>query len=105
MLWVAYCRYPAYGLSWPCGLSSLTSASQFSGITSKWTFSGPSERWRITRFNAPAAVIFFFVISGFCIHFPNRNGVVMRSWKLYYARRYLRTLIPMMAALGLALPL
>jgi peptidoglycan/LPS O-acetylase OafA/YrhL len=58
-----------------------------------------------TAFNGPAAVIVFFVISGFCIHFPNRNGLVMRSWKLYYARRYLRTLIPMMAALGLALPL
>jgi peptidoglycan/LPS O-acetylase OafA/YrhL len=56
-------------------------------------------------FNGPAAVIVFFVVSGFCIHFPNRNGVVVRSWKLYYARRYLRTLIPMMAALGLALPL
>jgi peptidoglycan/LPS O-acetylase OafA/YrhL len=56
-------------------------------------------------FNGPAAVIVFFVISGFCIHFPNRKGVVVRSWKLYYARRYLRTLIPMMAALGLALPL
>ena len=56
-------------------------------------------------FNGPAAVIVFFVISGFCIHFPNRNGLVVRSWKLYYARRYLRTLIPMIAALGLALPL
>jgi len=56
-------------------------------------------------FNGPAAVIVFFVISGFCIHFPNRNGLVVRSWKLYYARRYFRTLIPMMAALGLALPL
>jgi peptidoglycan/LPS O-acetylase OafA/YrhL len=58
-----------------------------------------------TAFNGPAAVIVFFVVSGFCIHFPNRNGLVVRSWKLYYARRYLRTLIPMMAALGLALPL
>jgi len=34
-------------------------------------------------FNGPAAVIVFFVISGFCIHFPNRNGLVVRSWKLY----------------------
>ena len=58
-----------------------------------------------SAFNGPAAVIVFFVISGFCIHFPNRNGLVVQSWKLYYARRYFRTLIPMMAALGLALPL
>src|ERR1700680_2457684 len=27
--------------------------------------------------NGPAAVIIFFVISGFCIHFPNRQGVRM----------------------------
>jgi peptidoglycan/LPS O-acetylase OafA/YrhL len=57
-----------------------------------------------TAFNGPAAVI-VFVISGFCIHFPNRDRLVVRSWKLYYARRYLGTLIPKMAALGLALPL
>jgi peptidoglycan/LPS O-acetylase OafA/YrhL len=56
-------------------------------------------------FNGPAAVIVFFVISGFCIHFPNRQGLVVRSWKLYYARRYLRTLIPMAVALALATPL
>src|SRR5258708_14984715 len=58
-----------------------------------------------SAFNGPAAVIVFFVISGFCIHFPNRNGLEVRSWKLYYARRYLRTLIPMAAALALAVPL
>jgi peptidoglycan/LPS O-acetylase OafA/YrhL len=56
-------------------------------------------------FNGPAAVIVFFVISGFCIHFPNRHGLAVSSWKLYYARRYLRTLIPMVAALALATPL
>jgi peptidoglycan/LPS O-acetylase OafA/YrhL len=58
-----------------------------------------------SAFNGPAAVIVFFVISGFCIHFPNRSGLEVRSWKLYYARRYLRTLIPMAAALALAAPL
>jgi len=56
-------------------------------------------------FNGPAAVIVFFVISGFCIHFPNRNGLEVQSWKLYYAKRYVRTLIPMAAALALAFPL
>jgi peptidoglycan/LPS O-acetylase OafA/YrhL len=58
-----------------------------------------------SAFNGPAAVIVFFVISGFCIHFPNRNRLEVRSWKLYYARRYLRTLIPMTVALALAVPL
>lgn len=56
-------------------------------------------------FNAPAAVIVFFVISGFCIHFPNRNGLEVSSWKIYYARRYLRILIPMTVAILLSLPL
>ena len=56
-------------------------------------------------FDGPAAVIVFFVISGFCIHFPNRNGLSTRSWKAYYARRYIRILIPMAVAIALALPL
>ena len=58
-----------------------------------------------SAFNGPAAVIVFFVISGFCIHFPNRQRFEVRSWRLYYARRYFRTLIPMTAALILAIPL
>ncbi len=55
--------------------------------------------------NGPAAVIVFFIISGFCIHYPNRNGLAMPSWKLYYARRYLRILIPMTVAIGFSVPL
>jgi len=53
-------------------------------------------------FDGPAAVIVFFVISGFCIHFPNRNGLATSSWKAYYARRYIRILIPMTVAIALA---
>src|ERR1700730_15498400 len=50
---------------------------------------------RNNAINGPAAVIVFFVVSGFCIHFRNRAGLVVRSWKAYYMRRYLRILIPM----------
>src|ERR1700744_1621996 len=60
---------------------------------------------RNNAINGPAAVIVFFVVSGFCIHFPNRAGLTVRSWKAYYARRYLRILIPMTVAVLLALPL
>jgi peptidoglycan/LPS O-acetylase OafA/YrhL len=60
---------------------------------------------RNNAINGPAAVIVFFVISGFCIHFPNRAGLTVRSWKAYYARRYLRILIPMAVAVALAVPL
>jgi len=51
------------------------------------------------------AVIVFFVISGFCIHYPNRRKLEIGSWKVYYARRYLRILIPMAVAIALAGPL
>ena len=56
-------------------------------------------------FDGPAAVIVFFVISGFCIHFPNRSGLTTPSWRAYYARRYIRILIPMTVAIVLSLPL
>ena len=56
-------------------------------------------------FNGAAAVMAFFVISGFCIHFPNRKGFKVPSWPAYYARRYLRILMPMGVAIGLALPI
>jgi len=55
--------------------------------------------------DGPAAVIVFFVISGFCIHYPNRKGRPTTSWKQYYERRYIRILIPMGAAVALAYPL
>ena len=53
--------------------------------------------------NGPAAVTVFFVISGFCIHLPNRRGVAIRSWKTYFTRRYVRILIPMTVAIVLSL--
>lgn len=56
-------------------------------------------------FDGPAAVIVFFVISGFCIHFPNRRGFEMPSWTAYYLRRYIRILVPMGVAIALAFPL
>jgi peptidoglycan/LPS O-acetylase OafA/YrhL len=52
-------------------------------------------------FSGPAAVIVFFVISGFCIHFPFREKEPP-SWRLYYVRRYVRILPPMLAAIILA---
>jgi peptidoglycan/LPS O-acetylase OafA/YrhL len=58
-----------------------------------------------TSFNGAAAVMAFFVISGFCIHFPNRERFEVPSWTAYYARRYIRILVPMGVAIGLAIPL
>lgn len=50
-------------------------------------------------FNGPAAVIVFFVISGFCIHYPQSRGrkiIVMG----FLGRRYIRILIPLLICLG-----
>src|SRR5262249_34061624 len=42
----------------------------------------------------PPAVIVFFVISGFCIHYPFAQGGKRCPVLRFYARRYLRLLIP-----------
>jgi peptidoglycan/LPS O-acetylase OafA/YrhL len=44
-------------------------------------------------FNGPAAVIVFFIVSGFCINFPYRNGrpVPLAS---FYCRRFIRIVLP-----------
>lgn len=48
-------------------------------------------------FNGPAAVIVFFIISGFCIHYPtyNRGAINLRQ---FYTRRLLRIGIPAIIA-------
>jgi peptidoglycan/LPS O-acetylase OafA/YrhL len=53
--------------------------------------------WRSIPFGT-AAVIGFFVISGFCIHLPFRNGAQLSVGR-YYARRYIRILVPVAGAL------
>ena len=47
-----------------------------------------------------AAVMGFFVISGFCIHLPFRNGKALPVVR-FYARRYVRILIPVAAAIAI----
>ncbi len=54
--------------------------------------------------NPLAAVIVFFVISGFCIHLPYRNQPSV-TLVPYFTRRFVRILIPMAAAFLLAIPL
>lgn len=50
----------------------------------------------------PVAVIVFFVISGFCIHYPYRNG---RRLDLagFLSRRYIRIALPLLAGAGLGI--
>ena len=50
--------------------------------------------------NGPAAVIVFFVISGFCIHFPYRHGQSLPLLP-FWIQRFLRIGLPVFGALGL----
>ena len=54
-------------------------------------------------FNGPAAVIAFFVISGFCIHFPFRSGERAMDIAAFYSRRLIRICIPAICAVALCL--
>ena len=54
--------------------------------------------------NGPAAVIIFFVISGFCIHYPYRDGRKLLYLE-FYARRYIRIGIPAVVAILVAYPM
>src|ERR1700749_4001404 len=44
-------------------------------------------------FDGTSAVIAFFIISGFVIHYPNRNGI--KDVKTFWIRRFLRIFIPL----------
>lgn len=51
-------------------------------------------------FCGPAAVIVFFVISGFCIHFPYRNGRKELDPGTFLLRRYIRILVPLIICIA-----
>ena len=53
-----------------------------------------------SSFNGTAAVVVFFVISGFAIHYPFRHGE-RPNWTEYFLRRYLRIGIPLVIVLVL----
>jgi peptidoglycan/LPS O-acetylase OafA/YrhL len=45
------------------------------------------------------AIVLFFLISGFCIHYPNTSGNTRLSWKTYLIRRFWRIYPAYFAAL------
>ncbi|THD77701.1 MAG: acyltransferase [Phenylobacterium sp.] len=51
-------------------------------------------------FNGTAAVVVFFVISGFCIHLPN-IGAERLDWRRFLTRRLVRIVPPLLAIIGL----
>jgi peptidoglycan/LPS O-acetylase OafA/YrhL len=49
-----------------------------------------------------AAVIVFFVISGFCIHYPQAHRAKIKSLPVYFVRRYCRVGIPLVVMIVLS---
>jgi len=54
-------------------------------------------------FNGPAAVIIFFLISGLCIHFPNRRGDRQIDLRSFYTRRLIRIGLPFLCTFPVVL--
>lgn len=52
--------------------------------------------------SGPSAVIVFFVISGFCIHYPFAGSEQRPRLKEFYTRRFIRLLVPVAAAIPLS---
>jgi peptidoglycan/LPS O-acetylase OafA/YrhL len=80
-------------------------------------FGAPPIGWLVTKANlpgliatgiynnltsGPAAVIVFFVISGFCIHYPQSHTLRLAAIPIYAVRRYARVGAPLLAAILIA---
>ena len=52
--------------------------------------------------NGTAAVMVFFIISGFCIHYPYRSGGVV-DLRSFYTRRLTRISVPLVAVVALSI--
>ncbi len=52
--------------------------------------------------NGPAAVIVFFVVSGFCIHYPFAGSLKQPRLAEFYSRRFLRLCVPAAVAIPLS---
>jgi peptidoglycan/LPS O-acetylase OafA/YrhL len=83
-------------------------------------FGAPPVEWLVTKAtlsgliatgiynnltSGPAAVIIFFVISGFCIHYPQADSLRLTAIPAYVLRRYMRVGLPLFAAILIAQPL
>jgi len=72
----------------------IVAIGHYSGLLKDlWEVHLPMIR-HLFKFNGPAAVIVFFIISGFCIHFPYREGGTPIRISSYYVRRLIRICFP-----------
>ncbi|HEY9721698.1 MAG TPA: acyltransferase, partial [Oscillatoriaceae cyanobacterium] len=79
-------------------LSHLPLAPFYAFLPASWQ---PHALWfEKAAISGPAAVIVFFVISGFCIHYPYRHAAQLPIAR-FLVRRYVRILLPLVAAVWL----
>jgi peptidoglycan/LPS O-acetylase OafA/YrhL len=80
-------------------LALIVLLSHFKDPFSAQLISSPSHMVRIlgyfldNAFDGTAAVIAFFIISGFVIHYPNKSGIV--NVKKFWIRRFVRIFVPL----------
>jgi len=80
-------------------LALIVLLSHFKDPFSTRLIDSPSHTVRIfgyfldNAFDGTAAVIAFFIISGFVIHYPNKNGIL--NVKKFWIRRFVRIFIPL----------
>lgn len=88
--------------------ASLVVFGHFGPPLPEWLGADSTGVWRMLRgvvgclFNGPAAVIVFFVVSGFCIHYPQSGGKKL-GISSYLVRRLVRIGLPALVAIILSL--
>ncbi|MFM2295292.1 MAG: hypothetical protein RLZZ350_1705 [Verrucomicrobiota bacterium] len=88
-LWVVFSHFGFFPIADSVGRGSLV------GLAARGLYGN--------LFAGPAAVMVFFLVSGFCIHFPHCGGR-FELWP-FLTRRFARITLPMVVAIGLARPL
>ena len=80
-------------------LALIVLLSHFKDPFSAQLINSPSHTIRVfgyfldNAFDGTAAVIAFFIISGFVIHYPNKNGIL--NIKKFWIRRFVRIFVPL----------
>ena len=76
----------------------MTAGPSVEGAYADPTFSGFLNNFLV----GPPAVIVFFIVSGFCIHYPFAGSNRRPRWMEFYTRRFVRLLVPIIVAVPLS---
>ena len=97
VVWMRYGPCPPCGWSWATSADHRLPPGSINRLAG-WLVAGAYNNF----WNGPAAVIVFFVVSGFCIHYPFSRTLRIPSLVGYATRRYLRIGIPLAVAVAVS---